>query len=281
MNIKTRFKSPIILPASCAPRSEYHTRYISYFISIFEACGVKYKLEGTDKDTIFYTEINGKKVLFDYSDYHRVVRRHPINTPCFKYHYSYNSKKSYKNLFPFTPTSFINWPRYFELSKSIQYRAEGDLIINKQKPYGNAIERREKVIDMLRKRYADIGSITTKPDDSQEIFWQMINKCLVAVFVPGATNDMLDRGHLQYLAFGCCTIAPSIVDRLPYGKKLLPSVHYVQCASDYSDLIEKIEWCRKHRGTCRRIGRSAKQLFLKTSTPAKLLEWVLMCIGEK
>lgn len=278
MDIKAKFKSPIILPASCKPRKVYHTRYISYFINIFEACGVEYELKGTDKDTVFYTEINEKKVLFDYSDYHRIVKNRPKDIPCFKYHYSYRTSKKQKNIFPFTPTSFINWPRYFELSKSIQYSAKGNLIINKQKPYGNAIERREKVLGMLKEKYS--GSLSTKPDDSQEDFWRMINKCLVAVFVPGATNDMLDRGHLQYLAFGCCTIAPPIVDRLPYGKRMLPGVHYIQCASDYSDLIEKIDWCREHRDICRKIGRYAKKLFLKTSTPAKLLEWLLICTGD-
>lgn len=274
MNVKAKFKSPVILPAECHPRAVYHTRYISYLISIFEACGVKYKLEGTDKDTVFYTEINKKKVFFDYSDYHRIVKTCPKNVPYFKYHHSSFSKK-FKNVFPFTPTSFTNWEQYFELSNGIHYKAAGDLIICKQKPYGNAVERRKKVLGMLKKKYK--GSITTKSDDPQRVFWKMISECLVAVFVPGATNDMLDRGHLQYLAFGCCTIAPPIVDRLPYGKKLLPGVHYIQCAPDYSDLIEKIEWCREHRAVCRKIGRYAKKLFLKTSTPNKLLEWLLEC----
>jgi hypothetical protein len=141
-----------------------------------------------------------------------------------------------------------------------------------QRPGGNATERRQLVHKILTAEYgqdAQINFIT------QEYYWARINDCLVHVFVPGARNDMLDRGHIQYLAFGCCTIAPPIVDELPYDGQLVPGVHYVACAPDYSDLLEKIEWCRENRGECVIIGNNARALFERTSTPHKLWSWIL------
>jgi hypothetical protein len=97
---------------------------------------------------------------------------------------------------------------------------------------------------------------------------------LVHVCVPGARNDILDRGQLQAMAFGCCTISPVLADCLAWNKELVPGVHYLSCANDYSDLIEKIEWCKSNRDKCIEIGQNAKILFQETSVPSKLLEWI-------
>ena len=40
----------------------------------------------------------------------------------------------------------------------------------------------------------------------------------------------------------------------------------------YSDLHEKIEWCKANRKECVEIGARAKELFNETSTPKKLIE---------
>ena len=120
--------------------------------------------------------------------------------------------------------------------------------------------------------------MTLKIWTGQEAYWKRINDCLIHVFIPGARYNILDRGHLQYIGFGCCTIAPKISDILPYYKKLEPGVHYVQMKSDYSDLIERIEWCRYHRQKCIQIGINAQKLFRKTCTPSSLRVWIEECL---
>jgi hypothetical protein len=145
-----------------------------------------------------------------------------------------------------------------------------------QRPRGGAFERRNYVQKILKTRYGD--STKTEFVENQCEFWEIINHCLVHVCVPGARNDILDRGQLQAMAFGCCAISPVLADCLAWNQELVPGVHYISCASDYSDLIEKIEWCKCNRDKCIEIGQNVKKLFNETSTPKKLLEWIELCI---
>jgi len=177
---------------------------------------------------------------------------------------------------PFPVVSFYDWREYRRLSAAVHYAGAGDLVVNMQRPHAGAAERRRMVQEMLRRRYGADAVIKLAP---QREFWRRVGDCLAAVFVPGARNDMLDRGHVQYLALGCCTISPRIRTLLPWRHRLVPGEHYVRCRDDYDDLIEKIEWCRGHRPACRRIGTAAKGLFLRTSTPRRIWEWFQECLS--
>ena len=101
------------------------------------------------------------------------------------------------------------------------------------------------------------------------ISFKLINTASAIVCVPGARNNMLDRGQSQQMAFGACTISPKLVTRLSYHGMLIPGVHYVECKSDYSDLIEKANWVINNRSKAIKIGNAAKKLFSETSTPVK------------
>ena len=41
------------------------------------------------------------------------------------------------------------------------------------------------------------------------------------------------------------------------------------------DVIEKVEWCKKHRDVCIKVGKNAQELFEDSCTPQKLWEWIL------
>ena len=60
----------------------------------------------------------------------------------------------------------------------------------------------------------------------------------------------------------------------------MPNVNYVSCNYDYSDLVEKIEWCKSNRDKCIEIGRNAQKLFQETSVPSKLLEWIIKVVND-
>ena len=83
------------------------------------------------------------------------------------------------------------------------------------------------------------------------------------------------------MAFGCCTISTRILTRLPYGRRLDPGVHYLKCKDDWSDLVEKVEWCKANREKCRKIGENAKRLFLETSTPDKVWTWIRSVLNAR
>ena len=120
--------------------------------------------------------------------------------------------------------------------------------------------------------------------------WNKDKNCLVIpwllastaaiVCVPGARNDMLDRGQGQQMFFGACTISPKLKTRLSYDRKIFRGILYVEGKPDYSDLIQKIEWVKENQEHAIQIGKTARKLFLETSTPEKQIEWIKICLDK-
>jgi hypothetical protein len=226
--------------------------------------------------TAFEIFINKDRILFDYSDHINLsILETDISKykAIFKFHYTPELIK-YKNIYPFTPVNFHDWKLFYKIKDSLQYKATG-LILNNQVPTGAAVERRNFVREMLTKQYNNKldYSIT-----SYNEFYEKVNNCLVSVCVPGARNNMLDRGQSQYMFLGACTISPNLITVLSYNKVLVPGVHYVECNPDYSDLIDKIEWVNNNKEEAIKIGNNAKQLLLSTSLPIKQIEWIKKCV---
>jgi hypothetical protein len=264
---------------------EYHRYYpihIQYVLNMFKYMNLD--IEMVDPRTFpirsqvaFDIFIDSKLIRFDFSDFEN-LNESQVNL-CdvyFKFHYK-NSHKKYKNVFPFTPVNFHNWEEYYKLDKTISYKAKG-LVLNNQTPYGAAIERRTYVQTMLLKKYGNDLLYDRKP---QSEFFKLINQGLVSVCVPGARNNMLDRGQCQYMGLGACTISPLLNTRLSWDVKLVPGVHYLECKEDYSDLIDKIEWVKNNPSDAIIIGDNAKKLFKNTSTPNKQIEWIAINLVNK
>jgi len=265
------------LPKESTPFKKYHKIYVQYLIDIFKAMGSKVVLEGVDYDGRFLCKIGSTSLFMDYSDHPTISKLWDGKVPYFKFHCRDHHIKTGK-IFPFPPISFYDWKEQKSLEEKIKYRAASNFIVNKQRPYGNAKERRILIHKNLKKVYKENVDIVF--NDSQQVFWDRINVCLAGVFVPGAYNNMMDRGHLQYLSFGCCTISPYIDDVFPFNKKLIPGVHYLTCRKDYSDLIPLIDWCQNNKSTCIEIGKNAKEFFNETCKPLKVKEWILQCLKK-
>jgi len=233
------------------------------------------RLEGNN----FLIYIDGFPVVIDFSDHLTIYKNLKRNQICFKYHYSRKHHKKYKNVVPIGPISFHNWEVYYRLREHISYSCNNDIVLNNQRPGGDAVERRNKVQELLRSTYKD--NVDTRWYVNKESFWSLINNCLVSVCIPGARNDMLDRGQFQYMALGCCTISPKLTTVLAFNRTIKPGTHYVECKPDYSDLINRIEHCKKNRDVCRTIGLNVAELFSKTSTPIKIWEWMLRNVNNQ
>jgi len=270
----------------------YYITYYRYVLNIFKYVKADIKFVGDTSvaDAVFWIKVNGKKIMIDYSDYLKIdnkAYKDPNSHGYFKFHLSTCHTK-YNKAYSLPPISFYDWEQYYALKKEIKYTGSGTYIINRQKPYGNARIRRAgvqaiitkfmKAIENdhpLKKRVFQVGI------QQQIEFWRDINKSRMAIFVPGCRNNMLDRGHIQYMAFGCPTICPPIINKLPYEKQMLPKVHYIECSEDYLDIIDKIKWVDSNIKECKKIGNYAKMLFEKTSTPDKVVNWILEKIGEE
>lgn len=257
--------------------NQYHRYYgihIQYVLNMLIYSGADVELVEPEFFSIrnqlgFEIQINDDLILFDFSDFpYSNFNNFKKYKAVFKFHYS-EDFKDIPNAHPFSPVNFHDWDLFYKL-KNIKYKAKGK-ILNNQRPGGAAIERRNHVQEMLLEKYGpELDISITNPQN----YYRKVNGCLVSVCVPGARNDMLDRGQGQYMFLGACTISPKLVTLLSYNKEMLPGVHYIECLPDYSDLIDKIEWVKNNRIAAIKIGQNAKELFFQTSTPEKQLEWI-------
>jgi len=263
---------------------KYYSTHPLYVLNLLTKAGADIEMvHATDfkcRSTIsFDCIINGHLCKFDFNDHEKYDRDNAYKYKAyFKFHYNGEADPglSKENIFPFTPVNFHDWDLYNKLKSKINYVAEGK-ILNNQAPAGNAIGRRTHVAEILESAY---GSMVDRDRYPKEEFYMLINNASAIVCVPGARNNMLDRGQGQQMAFGACTISPKLVTTLSYYGKLIPGVHYVECKADYSDLINKVNWVRENKSKAIEIGNNAKKLFEETSTPDKQLAWILQCVNK-
>lgn len=255
----------------------YYSVHYRYVLNVFKQGGFKINFEDLVESncTRFIVLAKGKRILFDFYNFLDITDRKDWDY-YFKFHYYSPVHNKYPKMFPFGTVSFYDWNEYEQLREEIKYKAIGERILNNQRPHAGAKQRRTYVQNLLRSEY---GSWLDTQHYERQDFWKLINNCLVSVCVPGCRNDSLDRGQFQYMAFGCCTISPNLRITFPQYLPLVPNVHYIECQPDYSDLVEKIEWCRSNRNKCIEIGTNARKLFEMTSTPEKLCAWFLQIIS--
>lgn len=243
----------------------YYDIHCKFLLNQFEYLGYKIEYSPSFRQTcevLYEIILNGTKIYVDFSDHKKI---HTDLRPLIKCHL--NRDYTNNDILPFAPISFYDWEQYFTLESSIKYQF-GNVVLNNQTPGGNALQRRIMLRDLIMTKIPK--SDTTITD--QLTYWNKINTAKVAIFAPGARIDILDRGHLQYLAFGCCTISPEITDRITFGKQLIPNVHYIKCADDFSDVIDIVNSLNKNH--CLEIGENAKKLFKETCLPHIIIDQI-------
>jgi len=266
-------------PNNTHNHKSYHV-YYRFPLSLFKAsslCKVK-MFDPPDKRFRFYIEDNLYSIDGSDGDSLNENQLEILNkykTGVFKFHWNKEKHYNIKNLYQFSPISFYDWDEYFKLEKSINYTCNSNVVLNNQRIWGNAIKRRTYVREILSKNTNVDFNITERQE-----FWNKINNCLVSVCIPGFRNNMLDRGQLQYMAFGACTISPHLETFLPNDTELKDGVHYIVCKDDYSDLIQKIEWCKNNRQKCVEIGKNAKKMFLENCTPDAVVSYMKKCLNK-
>jgi hypothetical protein len=251
----------------------YYELHVKYLINIFGHQNIPLSFEPMPfvNETAFPLIIDDKPCIIDFSDSGDSIihSEHPV----FKFH----CKTQAPGIYPLPPISFHDWTEYNKLKDDISYTCNNDIILNNQLPYGNARERRDYIRELLKMYYPD----TVDAEMTEQLaYWKKINNCLCHVFVPGQNNNILDRGQIQYLAFGCCTISPKLPEFLPFNTQLEPEIHYIMCDDRYRELSKKIEWIKCNRDKAIEIGNNAKKLFEATSTPEKVIEWMNQCLEK-
>ncbi len=262
----------VIFPSNTGQR--YYRVHFEYLKSIFEYAGLEIEYRAFSKKCELSVPciINKKQIIFDISDNGESNFHGDI--PVFKFHYKRNINYC-GVVYPFSSVSFDNWDLYFDLSKTVKYDRSMNNILCAQRPYGNAQSRRLHVRKLIQERFNVRASSELS---NQLMYFKRAGGCIVSVHCPGQSNNMIDRGQLQLLLLGVCTISPNLPEILPFNNKLVPNIHYVECKDDYSDLIGKIEWCGANEDKCLEIGRNAKELTTECCTPNQLILWIKKCL---
>lgn len=251
----------------------YWDTYYRYTLNLFleAGCQVRYVPEPPVGSGRYLVHLNDAPVMIDYWDLLDLDAGFEDYPVYFKFHYSKAHHDQFANVFPFPPISFYDWKNYRDLAQSANYSSQNNNILSRQHPHGNAQESRRKVQRELGNYFGN--RVKTNRID-QNAFWKEVSHGLVSVCVPGYRNDMLDRGQWQYMALGGCTLAPPLLNVLPPFQPLVAGEHYVSCAPDYHDLIDRIHWCETNRSKCEAIGRNAKNLFESAGKPETVFAYI-------
>lgn len=253
----------IVFPSYTGQR--YWNIHFEYVLNIFKylKCTITFK----ERES-FIIAINGRDFLIDYSDNAFVIPK--VDLPIFKFH---TLETDLDKVIPFPPVSFHNWDEYYELEKKIEYSPSNDIISNRQRIYGNAIERRTKVQTILKNLL--MPSFLKTDEIPQTKYWEEINELGLSIHAPGYSNHILDRGQLQYMAFGMCTLSPYLPEQLPLSMSMTNT--YIPLDEDFSNLSWHIinkNNSLKNLEMLKSTGDNAKKVFKSTCTPEAIGDWI-------
>jgi len=231
--------------------------------------------------------IDNEQTIIDYSDHTKLSgNKYVTKVPYFKFHYSEKIHENHKGVYPIGPMldiiDYNNYNYFFNYIKQNNYFPEkNDMILNLQRPRYRAFVRRSEVQHMLKRKYRNmVKTVLDFKEDDQKYFWHQHKCCLLAVSVPGARNNMLDRGHLEEFLMGVAVISPKIITMLPNNTKLIPNVHYIECKNNYSNLINIIEYYKKNKKKLKEIGNNAKKILWNCYNPKNYWKWIEKCINN-
>lgn len=260
----------VLFPADTGQR--YYNIHFRSVLNVLQYCGADITLDviSTNADLLFFCRIDDRWIGFDFSD--AGLWRAPSSIPIFKFHHRRDER--FANVYPFSPVSFYDWEQFDLLRRQVVYDPAGRATIAmRQRPHGNAERRRSDVMARLSAAY---GQRFAGSQLSQTEFWHDVGQVRLSVCVPGQNNNMLDRGQLQYMAFGAATVSPELPEVLPFWEVL--DGCYVSCSDSYDDLCSVIDGAGDE--TLREVGRKAAALFARTSTPERLVEWIDRCLRQ-
>ena len=231
----------------------------------------------SNEELTFSILVDDRQIIVDYADHwDRNWKRNYPNLPYFKFQ---RTDASHPDTIPLGPpmvgvkkkgTKGATLREYNDLKWHYDYQP-GDAILCKQLPNGAATERRNQVHEMLQSAFDDVD---IDANVNQINFWRMHENCLAAVCVPGATNHMVDRGQIELIGLGVCTVSPRLDTIFPFNQKLVPNEHYVECAGDYSDLVDILRELKQNPERCKKIGTNARKFYDEFYTPKKYWQWI-------
>ena len=264
---------------------KYSLIHFNFFVQYARVAGIDVELVDSGKRVfiseehlIFSCLLNDQQIIIDYADHSTKNWKHLYpELPYFKFQ---TNLPIVNDIIPLGPpmigvkkigTKGATLREYNQVKWNYNY-LPGTSVLCKQLPNGAAIERRNLVHKILKENFDDVDIFA---NDNQLDFWQAHESCLAAVCVPGATNNMVDRGHMELMGLGVCTISPELRTVFPWIKLLEPGKHYIKCQDDYSDLVEIIQSLQTRTDFSKQIGNNAREFYDEYYSPKKYWQWIL------
>ena len=266
-------------------KHRYNQIHFRFFLEYAKAAGITVKLSKKSSrifthpdQLIFSCVLNRQQIIVDFADHSSKnwSACYP-GVPYFKFQTTVDTDDK---IIPLGPPivglkkkgiQVASVTDYLEMLQHFQY-TPSTKILCKQLPNGAAVDRRKFVHQLLIDNFAETD---TDANDGQLNFWCKHENCLAAVCVPGATNNMVDRGHMELIGLGVCTVSPELVTVFPNRLQLTPGVHYIKCADDYSDLVPILQDLLANPEKCRAVGKAAKNFYQQHYTPENYWKWIL------
>lgn len=263
----------------------YNLIHFRFFVQYAKIAGIDVELVDSDDRVfiagdhlVFSCTVNDQQIIVDYADHStKNWSHHYPGIPYFKFQ---TTTKNPAELIPLGPpmvgvkrhgTKGATVREYNQIRYHYDYQP-GSAVLCKQLPNGAATERRNLVHQLLTDNFDDVD---VTADSDQIDFWRAHERCLVAVCVPGATNNMVDRGHIELMGLGVCTVSPELYTVFPKRKSLTPGRHYIRCRDDYSDLVDIIRSLQDDPSKSLDVGKRARRFYEKCYTPQKYWEWIV------
>jgi hypothetical protein len=264
---------------------KYSLIHFSFFIQYAKIAKIEIELvKSTDKifisndHLIFSCLVNDQQIIVDYADH--ATKNWQKEYPGIPYFKFQTNLPLPENCIPLGPpmvgikkkgTNGATMREYIDIKNYYNYHP-GKTILCKQMPNGAATERRNLVHKLLSDNFKDVD---ISCDNDQIDFWKLHQNCLAAICVPGATNNMVDRGHIELIGLGICTISPKLYTVFPNGHQLKEGKHYIRCEDDYSDLVGILNLLQKNTEIAKSIGNNARKFYEETYTPQKYWQWIM------
>ena len=264
---------------------KYSLIHFGFFVQYAKIAGVDVELVKSDdrvfiadNQLIFSFTIDDQQVIVDYADHStRDWQKDYPGIPYFKFQTTVDNPQTHIPLGPpmvgvkRMGTKGATMREYNHVRFHFQYQPRTGILC-KQSPNGAATERRNHVHQLLQDNFYNVD-IDANCD--QIDFWKAHRNCLAAVCVPGATNNMIDRGHIELMGLGVCTVSPKLLTLFPGRCELVPGKHYIQCADDYSDLVDILKDLEQNKPKCKQVGAAARSFYEEHYTPAQYWKWIM------
>lgn len=285
------------VPVFQQPWREYTYEYVKNVSQDFLEAGyrLEYYEDPVSKDFAnsgcFYAFVNGKKVLFDQSEYYDNQSwrcdegemkanysryDYSTDTPIFKRMITKWAEYP-ENVYPLGPFCQPT-PKMLAFNSTNKYRPNNyKKLVHTNRVYGNARYTRKIAFSKLNlPKSIEIDSSRSTVEE----YYNRIIHSFGCLNITGASTYTQDSSSIEIMLLGGVVISNSFDILMPFNKAINGNEHYIMISEDYSDINERIVWAFENQKEAYEIAKNGHNLIMETTSPIKRVKWIEEVIEE-